>query len=183
MAAPPSGTLAFNFGPKGKRRKRTPRPNRRSIKIHRAYTVEAAARVTGCAKGTIRRWVKSGALPAIIDQKPHLILGGDLYDYLKARAMSGPKLQLHECYCFRCRAPRAPALNMAEYLPLTATTGNLRALCGTCTTVMHKAIPLAALAALAGILEVTVRQATKHLRDTANPSLNDHLGKELKINA
>jgi len=171
MAALPSGTLAFNFGPKGKRRKRTPRPNRRSIKIHRAYTVEAAARVTGCAKGTIRRWIKSGALPAIIDQKPHLILGGD------------PKLQLDECYCFRCRAPRAPALNMAEYLPLTATTGNLRALCGTCTTVMHKAIPLAALAALAGILEVTVRQATKHIRDTANPSLNDHLGKELKTNA
>jgi excisionase family DNA binding protein len=116
MAALPSGTLTFNFGPKGKRRKRTPRPNRRSIKIHRAYTVEAAARVTGCAKGTIRRWIKSGALPAIIDQKPHLILGGDLKDYLKARAMSGPKLRLHECYCFRCRAPSAPALNMAEYL-------------------------------------------------------------------
>jgi len=51
---------------------------------------------------------------------------------------------------------------MAEYPPLTATTGNLRALCGACTTVMHKAIPIAALAALAGILEVTVRQATKH---------------------
>jgi hypothetical protein len=177
MAALPSGALPQNFGPKRKLRKRTPRPNRRSIKIHRAYTVEAAARVTGCAKGTIRRWIKSGSLPAITDQKPNLILGGDLYDYLKARATSGSKLELHECYCFKCRTPRAPALGMAEYLPLTPTTGNLRALCGTCTTVMHKAISLTALAALVGILEVTVRQATKHLTDTVNPSLDDHLGR------
>ena len=45
---------------------------------------------------------------------------------------------------------------------LTPTTGNLRALCSICTTVMHKAVPLAALAALAGILDVTVQQASKH---------------------
>jgi excisionase family DNA binding protein len=183
MAAPPSGTLAHNFESKRKRRKHTLRPNRRSIKIHRAYTVEAAARVTGCAKGTIRRWIKSGALPAIIDQKPHLILGADLYDYLKARATPRSKLRLHECYCFKCRAPRSPGLGMAEYLPLTPTTGNLRALCGTCTTIMHKAISLAALAGFADILEVTVRQAPKHITDIVNPSLDDHLGKELKTRA
>ncbi len=175
--------LVFNLGPKRKRRKHILRPNRRSIKIHRAYTVQEAARVTGCARGTIRRWIRSGALPAINDQRPHLILGGDLYDYLKARARSGCKLQPHECYCFKCRAAKAPALGMAEYVPLTATTGNLRALCSTCLTVMHKAIPLTALAALAGILDVTLQQATKHLRDTPNPSLDDHLGKELKTRA
>jgi excisionase family DNA binding protein len=129
--------------------------------------VEEAARVTGCAKGTIRRWIKSGGLPAITDQRPHLILGGDLADYLKARAVSGPKLQLHECYCFRCRAPRMPALGMADYVPLTSTTGNLTALCAICTTVMNKAIPLSALAALEGILGVTVQQANKHLTDAA----------------
>jgi len=149
------------------RSKRTRRPSRRSVKIHRNYTVDEAARVTGYAKGTIRRWIKSAALPAITDRKPNLILGGDLADYLKARAASGPRLQLHECYCFRCRAPRTPALGMADYVPLTSTTGNLRALCGTCTTVMNKAISLSALAALEGILDVTVQQASKHLRDTA----------------
>jgi hypothetical protein len=159
------------------------RPGRRRVKIHRNYTVEQAARVTGCAKGTIRRWIKSGALPAITDQKPHLILGGDLFDCLKARASSRTKLQLHECYCLKCRGPRAPALGIADYVPLSPTTGNLTALCSTCATIMHKAISLAALAALAGILDVTMRQASKHLRDTANPSLNDHLGKELKTNA
>src|SRR5437762_2244097 len=95
------------------------RVNQRRVKIHRSYTVDGAARMLGTSKGTIRRWIKSGALPAITDQKPHLILGGDLVDYLKARASTGPKLKLHECYCFKCRAPRAPALGIADYMPLT----------------------------------------------------------------
>jgi excisionase family DNA binding protein len=175
----------MSSGPKQQRgqNKRTRNPNRRSIKIHRNYTMEEAARATGCAKGTIRRWVKSGALPAITDRKPNLILGGDLFDYLKARATSGPRLRLTECYCLKCRAPREPALGMADYVPLTPTTGNLRALCSTCTTVMHRAIPRAALAALAGILDVTLQQASKHITDTANPSLNDHLAGESETHA
>jgi Helix-turn-helix domain len=130
MAVLPSRTLALNSEPKQRHRsKRTRKPNRRAIKIHCNYTVEQAASVTGCAKGTIRRWIKSGALPAITNWKPILILGGDLFDYLKARATSEPKLKLHECCCFKCRAPRAPALGMADYVPLTPATGNLRALC------------------------------------------------------
>jgi excisionase family DNA binding protein len=175
----------MSSGPKQQRRrsKRTRNPNRRSVKIHRNYTVEEAARITGCAKGTIRRWIKSGALPAITDRKPNLILGGDLFDYLKARATSGPKLRLAECYCLKCRAAREPALGMADYVPLTPTTGNLRALCNTCTTVMHKAVPLAALQALAGILDVTVQRATEHITETAKPSLNDHLPKEPETHA
>jgi integrase len=72
---------------------------------------------------------------------------------------------------------------MAEYAPLTPTVGNLRALCSTCTTVMHKAVPLAALATLVGILDVTVQQASKHIIDTAKPSLNDHLAREPETHA
>lgn len=158
--------------------KRVRRPNRRSIKIHRSYTVDEVARVTGYAKGTVRRWIKSGAVPAITDQRPNLILGGDLSDYLRARAASGPKLQLHECYCFKCRAPRTPALGMTEYLPLTPTTGNLRALCSCCSTVMNKAIRLDDLAVLAGMVDVPPSQACEHIADTDKPSLGDHLAKE-----
>ncbi|MEA2825155.1 MAG: hypothetical protein QOF03_1637, partial [Alphaproteobacteria bacterium] len=70
----------------------------------------------------------------------------------------------------KCRAPRVPALGIADYVPLSPTTGNLAALCSTCTTIMHKAISLAALAALAGIVEVTVRQASKHLSSVVTRS-------------
>lgn len=148
---------------------RSRRPTRNGVRIHRSYTVDEAARITGYAKGTIRRKIKAGALPAIVDRKPHLVLGGDLVDHIKALTKSGPRLQLHECYCLKCRAPRAPALGMAEFVPLTASTGNLRALCEVCATLMHKAISLATLGALEGILQVTVREADKHLEDSSGP--------------
>lgn len=154
------------------------RPNCRAVKIHRNYTVEEAARVTGCAKGTIRRWVSSGDLPAITTERPYLILGVDLVEFLKARRQKRSKLRPHECFCLKCKAPRAPALGMAEFMPLTASTGNLRALCERCLTVMHKAISRAGLAALAGILEVTEQQGPKHLIDTPEPSSNEHLDQE-----
>jgi hypothetical protein len=72
---------------------------------------------------------------------------------------------------------------VVDYVPLTTTTGNLRALCSTCTTVMHKAISKAAIKALEGIVDVTVKQAAKHITDTANPSLNDHLAGEPETHA
>lgn len=159
------------------------RPNGGGFRVHRNYTVEEAARVTGYAKGTLRRQIKAGLLPAIIDRRPHLILGGDLLDYMKMRTKSGPRLQLHECYCLKCRKPRSPAFSVAEYFPLTASTGNLRALCEVCTTVMHKAISVAALTALQAKIEVTIQQAGKHLMDNAAASHNDHLEKEPESHA
>ena len=67
---------------------------------------------------------------------------------------------------------------MAEYIFLTPTTGNLRALCSICTTVMHKTVALGTLRSLASILDVTMPQATKHIMDTPYPSLDDHFPKE-----
>ena len=176
MAVVFAGIPARDSAQRGQRGRR--KPLRLRIKLHRNYTVEEAAVVTGCAKGTIRRWIRTGALPALTDQKPHLILGGDLLDYLKARGKRGPQLKPHECYCLKCRAPREPALALAEYLPLTPTTGNLRALCSVCTTVMHKAVNWATLRSLAGILDVTMPQATQHILDMPYPSLDDHFPKE-----
>ncbi len=145
--------------------------------------MDDAARVTGYSKGTFRRWIKSSKLPAIKDQKPHLILGGDLLDFLKGRAARGAKLQLHECYCLKCREPRAPALGMADYIPMTATTGNLRGICPECGSLMHKAVSRAALPSLNGILDVTPVEAGERLVDTPDPSPDDHFLKEPKADA
>src|SRR4051812_2339386 len=134
------------------------RGNPRLVKLHRSYTVEEAARTLRVCKGTVRRWVKSG-LPAIKDQKPVLILGGDLGDFLKARAAIKTRCKAHECYCVKCRAAREPAGAMAEFVPLTATSGNLRALCPVCTTLMHKRIATASLNDLRRVLDVAVTQA------------------------
>ena len=48
---------------------------------------------------------------------------------------------------------------MVEFLPLTSTNGNMRAICPTCGTMMHKRIRCDALHSLRRSLDVTVVQA------------------------
>lgn len=145
------------------------RPQWRLIKIHRNYTVDETARTLNVAKGTVRRWIKSG-LPHLSDQKPALILGRDLKVFGTSRAKTKQKCLLHECFCFKCHKPRAPALNMVEYVPLSATGGNLRAFCSVCETIMHKGIAKSALAALGAVLDVSICQASERLPDIPKPS-------------
>ncbi|TIL63836.1 helix-turn-helix domain-containing protein [Mesorhizobium sp.] len=158
------------------------RPSVRGVKMHRNYTVDETARATGACKGTVRRWLKHG-LPAITDQKPALILGGDLIDFLKRRNPPRQVCRPHECYCFSCRQPKAPAFGAVEFLPLTASSGNLRALCESCSTVMHKRVASAKLDHLGTLVDVTIMQGSEHLADTLQPCLNDHLAKEPKPHA
>lgn len=159
------------------------RSNHRLVKTHRNYTVDEAATLLGVAKVTVRRWIKCGALPAVTDKKPALILGGELADFLKARSTKGPKLPLSQCYCFKCRTARSPALDMVEYAPLNDRSGNLRALCAKCSTVMHKAISAGALPELERLFDLSIVERQRHLMDTSNPSLNDHLPKEAHTHA
>jgi excisionase family DNA binding protein len=138
---------------------------RGGVKRYRSYTIEDAARATGMAKGTVLRWIKSGKLPALMDQRPFLILGEDLQAFLKARKTPKQKCGLDECYCFRCRSVQKMAGGMAEVTIHTPKTGNLHALCETCGGSMHKCLSLKRLPDLRAILDVTVRQA--------NPSLTE----------
>ncbi|MBA5777027.1 helix-turn-helix domain-containing protein [Stappia sp. F7233] len=158
------------------------RPAWRRIKIHRSYTVDETSRVLGIAKGTVRRWLKSG-LPSLADQRPTLILGSDLVEFGKRQSKAKQKCRLDECFCFSCRTPKRPAFGEAEYIPMTPTNGNLRALCETCATVMHKRISNANLKALRGILDVTIMQAEERISDSGKPCLNDYLKKEPKPHA
>jgi hypothetical protein len=101
------------------------RPNYRLVKIHRNYTVEEAAELLGTHKNTVRAWVKAG-LPTTDDKRPALILRRELALYLQARRTKNKRpCSPGEIYCVRCRAPRRPAGDMAEYQPITASLGNL----------------------------------------------------------
>ncbi|MDR3449587.1 MAG: helix-turn-helix domain-containing protein [Alphaproteobacteria bacterium] len=145
------------------------------MKIHRSYTVDEAARLLGRCKESVRRWIKSGKLVALTDRKPWLIEGRDLEDFLKASRTPRQKCQPDECYCVKCRKPQKPACAMVEYIPLTPTDGNLRALCPTCQCLMHKRVSRAALEGLRATLEVSWAQAPPHLKDRDDPSLNVNL--------
>ena len=105
-----------------------------------------------------------------------LILGRDLAAFLGERRTSNKRsCQPGEMYCMRCRAPRTPAGNMADYLPLSATLGNLQAICSICESMMYRRVSLAKLALSGGNLEIAMPQAQEHIVKRAEPSVNSDL--------
>ena len=150
-------------------------PNPRLAKIHRNYTVDEVATLFGIHKNTVREWVKRG-LPTNDGRRPMLILGRDLVTFLTTRRTKNKRTcKPGEMYCLRCRAPRAPAGDMVDYVPVTATLGNLVAICSTCETMMYRRVNLAKLEQVRGHLNITVPQALEHIGDSAQPTLNSDL--------
>lgn len=145
--------------------------------MHRNYTVDDIARTLNVSKGTARRWLKSG-LPAIRDRKPALVLGEDLIDFLKARARPKVRCGPGQFFCFRCRAPREPALAMAEVVSEAPGSVNLRAICVACETLMHRRVGQQELAAFGAGLDISFPQASARIGDSAVARVNDHLSEE-----
>jgi hypothetical protein len=58
-----------------------------------------------------------------------------------------------------CRAPKAPAGDMADYEPVTATLGNLIGVCSDCEAMMYRRVSLARLGQVRGKLDITRPQA------------------------
>ncbi len=135
------------------------RPNYRLVKIHRNYTVEDVARLFGIHKNTVRAWVKAG-LPTCDGKRPILILGRELAGYLKARRTKNKRpCQPGEFYCLRCRAPKQPDGDMADYLPITERLGNLEGICPDCGAMIYRRASLAKLDQIRGKLDITFREA------------------------
>jgi hypothetical protein len=150
----------------------------RLVKIHRSYSVEEAAKVLRVHKNTVREWLRCG-LPAIDEHRPLVILGRELASFLdrRRRANKRPCAQ-GQIYCVRCRCPQYPAGGMADYLPLTATGGNLVGMCPTCDTLMYRRVNLAKLGAVRGILDVQLPEAMQHIDESHSPSVNSDFAQE-----
>jgi hypothetical protein len=148
------------------------RINPRLIKLHRAYSVEEAARALEAHKNTIRGWIKSG-LPVVDKSRPVLMLGRELRSFLEKRRTNAKQpCPPGTFYCFKCRQPMPPALGMVEYTAFNATTGNLIALCEGCGTVMHRRTRLDSLLSKMPNLDVQIREALPRLIERTHASLN-----------
>lgn len=138
-------------------------PNYRLVKIHRTYTVEEVASRLGVHRNTVREWVKRG-LPTIDRRRPLLVHGRDLVQFLQAqRTKNKRKCQPGEIYCVRCRAPRTPAGDMADYQPLNATLGDLVGICPCCGSMLYRRVNVTKLAQIRGRLDVRLPQALSHI--------------------
>lgn len=151
-------------------------PNHRLVKIHRSYTVEEIAKLFGIHKNTVRGWVKVG-LNTIDDKRPMLILGHDLVAFLQARRLKNKQTcKPGEIYCVRCRTPKFPAADMAEYLPVTEKFGNLIAICPDCDAIMNRRVSLARISQVCGRMDITFPQAMRHIVESTKPTVNSDLG-------
>jgi hypothetical protein len=105
-----------------------------------------------------------------------LILGADLIAFLRARRAKNKRTcQPGEMYCVRCRTPRSPAGDMADYLPVTEALGNLIGICSACETIMCRRVSLARLEQVRGKLDIALPQALPRIGESAEPSVNSDL--------
>ena len=154
------------------------RLNPRLVRIHFCYSASDIVRLFGVHKNTVRTWLKEG-LPRIDDSRPILVHGRDLRAFLERRQRSRKrKCPPGTFYCLKCREPRPPALGMVDFFEMTVTSGNLKALCATCGTLMNRRAQRARIDAVMPNLTVQFSQADSHIRERVEPSLNCDSGKE-----
>jgi helix-turn-helix protein len=140
--------------------------NHRLVKIHRTYTVEESAHLLGVHKNAVRQWIKSD-LPTCDKRRPTLILGRHLIDFLRARRERNKRSCLPgQIYCVRCRAPKFPAGNMADYQCVTEKVGNLKAICPDCDSIINRRVSLAKLEQIRGQIEIRLPQALRQLSES-----------------
>jgi hypothetical protein len=150
-------------------------PNHCLVKIHRSYTVEEIANLFGSHKNTVRHWIKDG-LTSIDDKRPLLILGHVLVAFLQERRVKNKQTcKPGELYCVRCRTPKSPAGDMAEYSPVTEKFGNLIAICPDCNSIMNRRVSIAKLGQVCGKMDITFPQATQRIVESTKPTVNSDL--------
>jgi hypothetical protein len=147
-------------------------PNPRRAKIHRSYSVDEIARLFKVHKNTVRAWLRQG-LEAIDGQRPTVARGEAIRRFLderraRAKRPSGPG----RIYCLPCRAPKVPALKMAECVTTSKTTGTLRGICPDCGRMIYRRVNPLTLDAVRGDLDVTVTQAGPRIEETTKPNVN-----------
>ena len=150
-------------------------PNPRLVKIHRSYTVEEVAMLLGKHKNTVRNWVKDG-LATIDDKRPMLILGPDLVAFLQERrGKNKQRCNPGQLYCVRCRTPKFPAGDMADYEPVTEKFGNLTAICPDCESYINRRVSLARIWEVCGNLDISFPKELQHIVESAKPTENSDL--------
>lgn len=147
-------------------------PNPCLAKIHRSYSVEDVSRLFQIHKNTIRTWLRQGLKP-IDDQRPMLLRGCELRRFLaerraRAKQVCGPG----RIYCLPCRAPKAPAGNMAECIVVSDTAGTLQGICPDCDRMIFRKVNPMKIEEVQGGLDVTLTRPQLRIEDTERPYVN-----------
>lgn len=158
-------------------------PSPYKIKTHWVYNTSEAATALKVHRRTILRWINENQLNACKGGNSWLIRGADLKSFLeKRRTAAKHKLGVGEFYCLRCKAPRRPAADIADFQKIDDHTGRLTALCGCCEGVMNRILRSSDLPAIGKVCEVTVQRDDPRLVSETDPR-STVASKRMKINA
>lgn len=140
------------------------RYNARLVKIHRSYIVGEIATLYNIHRNTVRAWIKEGLLTTD-DQKPFLIRGHDLYEFLIVkRNKNKSTCQLDEIYCVRCHAPKKPLGMMADYKPpILGDLGNIVGICPDCECLIYRRTSTKSLELIRRHLDITIPMANQRI--------------------
>jgi len=135
------------------------RVNGRAIKSVRTYTIEEAAEALDVSVVAVRSWEERG-LQLIKDQRPYLIVGSVLKEFLRKEAADRKRpLAIDQIYCAPCKLRVRPMGGMADYVPATATRGRLSGLCPVCERAIQRFTSLSALPEFEVVLDIAIRHA------------------------
>ncbi|MGI9350157.1 MAG: helix-turn-helix domain-containing protein [Rhizobiaceae bacterium] len=138
----------------------TRRVNLRKIKSGLPYTCEEAAEALNVTVQTVRSWEKRG-LQIMKSQRPYLICGAVLREFLEKKQESRKqRLADNELYCTKCKKPRNPYGDMADYIPLNDKSGRLVGLCSFCEKYCQRFVSLGQLPKLQAHIEIVIRDGS-----------------------
>ena len=150
------------------------RPSFRRVKRLRIYDVGEAGRITGVTPATIRTWLKQG-LPVVPHIRPMLIRGIDLIAYLKAQRQARKKpCGPGRIYCFTCKDPKVPALQMVDFVQDAEGVGSLVGLCPDCSGIIRRRTSSQTLAAALGNLQLSGQHPHASLSGLVEARCNPH---------
>lgn len=112
--------------------------NTRLIKRTYSYRYYEISDLFGVHTNVIARWVKDG-LQRIDDQKPYMIYGGDLADYLDTKQKKRKKpCRADEIFCCKCQAPRPVWERAIDIKIRNEKTLYLSGLCAICNSALKQ---------------------------------------------
>lgn len=151
--------------PSNKPRNRRYSPRR--VRLSLSYSVQEVSALFGLHKNAVRNWIRDG-LRTIDTQKPRMIHGSDLADYLTLKQSRWKRAcKPDEFYCFKCRLPRRTWANVVDIAIRNDSKLDLCGLCETCSTEMHRAGAVRKLAEYQKTFDI---QKMRDERITASPS-------------
>ena len=121
--------------------------NLKLIKKKQSYTVKEVAQLFCIGKRSVFRWIDKGLKPIDSGRRPFLIMGFDLYDFLKHEQLKNKvKLKEDEFYCMKCQKSRkATKVEIVDTGKILKKSGQKQKMkigkCTICKTKVNKLLP------------------------------------------